>query len=66
MYIFTVSDMTCEHCAGAVEEAVKRTDPTASVSIDLPAKNVRVETKRSAQEIADAFSAAGYTGTLAA
>lgn len=57
--------MTCGHCASTVELAVKSADPTARITIDLATKNVRVDTKRSAKEIADVISAAGYTGTLA-
>ena len=66
MYNFTVSDMTCGHCASTIERAVKGTDPGASVTIDIPARKVQVETVRPAPDIAEAIKLAGYSGTLAA
>ncbi len=66
MYNFTVSDMTCGHCASTIEKAVKSTDPACEIKIDVAARKVQVETTHSAQDIADAIKLAGYTGTLAA
>ena len=66
MYNFTVSDMTCGHCASTIEKAVKGTDPTCEIKIDVAARKVQVETARSAQDIAEAIKLAGYSGTLAA
>ncbi|MVT00143.1 heavy-metal-associated domain-containing protein [Devosia marina] len=66
MYNFTVSDMTCGHCASTIEKAVKNTDPACEIKIDVAARTVQVETACSAQDIADAIKLAGYTGTLAA
>lgn len=66
MYNFTVSDMTCGHCASTIEKAVKSTDPDASVTIDISARKVQVQTARPAEDIANAIKLAGYSGTLAA
>jgi len=66
MYNFTVSDMTCGHCASTIEKAVKSIDPHASVTIDIPAHKVQVQTARPAEDIADAIKLAGYSGTPAA
>lgn len=38
MYSLSISDMTCSHCAGTVEKAVKSVDPNARVTVDLLAK----------------------------
>ena len=66
MYNFTVSDMTCGHCASTIEKAVKSADPACEIKIDVAARKVQVETARPAQDIADAIKLAGYSGTLAA
>ena len=39
---FLVGGMACQGCAKAVENAVKRVDPAAEVTVDLGAGTVRV------------------------
>jgi copper chaperone len=55
-----VEGMMCNGCAGTVEKAVKRVDPNASVSIDLPTGRVSIETDKDAKAISEAIEAAGY------
>jgi copper chaperone len=55
-----VSGMTCGGCVRAVEKAVGRTDPKASVSVDLPTGTVRIESERARADFAAAIEAAGY------
>ena len=55
-----VKDMTCGHCASTVTRAVKSIDADADVRVDLGRGTVRVESSRSAAELAQAISAAGY------
>ncbi|MEO5807022.1 heavy-metal-associated domain-containing protein [Devosia sp.] len=64
MLNFQIDDMTCSHCAGTVEKAVKGVDPGAKVSIDLVTKAVRIDSARPATSFVEAFEAVGYTGTL--
>ncbi len=39
---YTVPDMSCEHCKGAVTEGLSRTAGVESVAVDLDAKLVTV------------------------
>ena len=55
-----VDGMTCEGCSRAVTKAVQRADPAASVSVDLGAGTVTVETAAPRERIAEAIEAAGY------
>lgn len=63
---FLVPDMTCGHCASHIREAIAGVDGTADVHVDLDTKLVKVTTTASAQALADAISAEGYTPTLQA
>ena len=42
MLRYSVPDMTCGHCAQAIEKAVKSVDPQAEVAVDLTSKEVTV------------------------
>jgi copper chaperone len=61
MYQFTVSDMTCGHCASTITRAVKQADPQAKVEVLLADKRVRVESALSQAEVAREIAEAGYT-----
>jgi copper chaperone len=60
MIELNISAMTCGHCAGAVTQAVKETDPQARVEIDLATKKVRIDTVRDRATIEQALAQAGY------
>lgn len=64
MFKFQVNDMTCSHCVGTVERAVKSADPVAKVSIDLATKAVLIDSTQPAATFARAIEDAGYTGAL--
>jgi copper chaperone len=55
-----VTGMTCGSCVRAVDQAVRALDPDADVQVDLATKRVRVEGRRSAEELIRALGAAGY------
>jgi copper chaperone len=55
MYNFQVNDMTCGHCVGTIENAVKGVDATGKVAID---------SSKPAESFARAIEEAGYTGEL--
>jgi len=61
MIQFTVSDMTCGHCAATITSAVKALDPQASCEVDLAAKRVKVGTAFSAERVRAAIERAGFT-----
>jgi copper chaperone len=58
---FDVQGMTCNHCARAVGEAVRRVDPAAKVEVDLAAGRVAVDSVAGRERIAEAIRAEGYT-----
>lgn len=64
MQHFKIEDMTCGHCASAVEKAIKSVDPQATVKVDLGAKEVSVETAAALGPIAEALKTAGYESQL--
>ena len=57
---FNVPDMSCGHCAGVITKAIQQLDADAMISIDLPARQVTVETAHDRQIVADALLKAGY------
>jgi copper chaperone len=57
---FRLPDMTCGHCASGVTQTLKRTDPARTVTVDLNAQEVRVQSAEDRQTLADALTEAGY------
>ena len=57
---FTVVGMSCGHCERAVTPAVQRIDPTALVTINRSAQEVRVNSEQPRQAIARAMAEEGY------
>jgi copper chaperone len=62
----SVDEMTCQHCARAITEAVREADPVASVTVDVGARCVTVISDVSSGEIVRAISDAGYTAVVRA
>ena len=61
MQQFKVTGMTCEHCARAVGDAVRGVDPGATVSVDLGAGRMTVQSGTApASRIVEAVAAEGY------
>jgi copper chaperone len=52
--------MTCGHCVKTVTETVKRVDAAATLSIDLPSHQVRIDSTQPLQRFAAALSEEGY------
>ena len=63
MLTFEVPTMTCGHCVRAITEAVQLADATATVSADLPAHRVQVDTTAPREAIVRHLVEAGYTPT---
>jgi copper chaperone len=65
MQVFNVEGMSCGHCVRAITQAVQAKDPSASVRIDLAAKEVGVESALSSDQVIAAISEEGYDAKLA-
>ncbi|SOC35662.1 copper chaperone [Rhizobium subbaraonis] len=60
MIHLNVPDMTCGHCAGAVEKAVKSVDPEAKIAVNLETKTASIESTTGAEAFIAAIEDAGY------
>jgi copper chaperone len=60
MIEMTLSTMTCGHCVRTVTETVRKLDPVAKLSIDLPTHKVQIESTRPANDFRVALSEEGY------
>ena len=65
MQIFSVEGMTCGHCVKAVTQAVQSKDSAASVEVDLKAKEVRVASSLSSDQVIGLIAEEGYSVKLA-
>lgn len=61
MIKFNVPDMTCGHCVGSVDKAIKAVDPDAIAKIDLGTRTVTIETSVAPEVISASITDAGYT-----
>ena len=57
---FAIPTMSCGHCVGVITQTVKQLDPHASVSADVAAKTVSIQTAEDRQVVAQALTEAGY------
>ena len=64
MIQFTVKDMSCNHCVGAITKAVQEAFPHAHLEFDLEQHKVRLEDVPGAAEVKAVIQAAGYTPEL--
>lgn len=55
-----IPDMSCGGCAAGVQKAIAAVDPAAQVRVDLPARQVEVQTSAPAARIAQAVQDAGF------
>ncbi len=60
--IYTVTGMTCSHCASSVTEEVSALDGVTDVSVDLPTGKVTVssDTELAVDDVRAAVEEAGY------
>lgn len=66
MIRFEVPEMSCGHCATAIDKAIKSIDPTAKVAYDLKSSIVQVDSFLSERALAEAIRGAGYEVKTAA
>lgn len=64
MYELRVENMSCGHCTARVTQAVKSVDADARVEVDLPGRQVRIESACELTEITSALAEAGYPGQV--
>jgi len=55
-----VPEMSCGHCAAAIEKAVRNVDPAAKLAIDFGAQTVTIETRAEPAAVSGAIRTAGY------
>jgi copper chaperone len=60
MIEMTLPTMTCGHCVRTVTETVQRVDAQATLQIDLPAHQLRIESAQPAQAFVAALAEEGY------
>lgn len=65
MQVFNVQGMTCGHCVKAVTRAVQDQDANAQVEVDLPGKQVRVQSALAAEQLLAAIREEGYQADVA-
>ena len=57
---FTIPAMSCGPCVKAITQALTQLDSAATVSVDLPATKVTVQTSQPQEKVAAALAEAGY------
>lgn len=61
MKTLNLPGMTCGGCARSVTAAIKELDQDATVTVDIDARRVTVETTASEEALREAVREAGYT-----
>ncbi|ART81922.1 hypothetical protein CBP31_04170 [Oceanisphaera profunda] len=57
---FTIPDMTCGHCVGAITDALTAVDENCEIDFDLLNHQITVHSNRTPQQLVNALTAAGY------
>jgi len=60
MLEFTVEGMSCGHCEKAIKNAIREMDGEATVTVELNAKRVLVQSLAPKKQIEEAIKAAGF------
>jgi copper chaperone CopZ len=60
VYELNIPNMSCGHCVGAVNRAIKDVDPLAAVEVNLPTRTVKVQSTLDKDAIGKALAAHGY------
>lgn len=55
-----IESMTCGGCARSVTAAIKDVDPAATVDIDLPGRNVKIESSQPVESFTKALEDVGF------
>lgn len=65
MTTYSIPAMSCGHCKATVEKAILGLDPQATLSFDMPARTVAVQTHSDVGAVRSALTDAGYPATVA-
>lgn len=65
MTTFIVNNMTCGSCAKHITHAVKALDPDATLAIDLPSRQVNIQSTKTTDELITAIRAMDYDVAVA-
>lgn len=60
MTTFSIPDMNCGHCKAAVEAAVRKLDPDASIEVDLAARRAEIQSSQAVAAVIAALDAVGF------
>lgn len=60
MISLNIPKIRCGGCVATVEKTVLSVDPAATLTADIPARRVDVQTTATPQSLAEALAAAGY------
>ncbi|SHF57224.1 copper chaperone [Loktanella atrilutea] len=63
MTTYSIPDMSCGHCKATVERTVQTLDPAASLTFDMPARKVTVQSQARDADLRQALAAVGYPAT---
>ena len=61
MLTLKITDMTCNHCFGLINRAIKELDADAVVTADLTSRSINVQSSQSQDEILDTLEEIGYS-----
>jgi len=62
--LFSVPDMSCDHCRRRIEDIVGGSEGVESVDVNLETKTVTVLSDLEPQALVDLFDQAGYDAAL--
>ena len=63
MTSYSIPDMTCGHCKATIERSVKALDASATLTFDLVARQVQIETSVPEPALLAALGTEGYPAT---
>ena len=58
--VFTLPNLSCNHCVASVTKAIRAIDADARIDIDLPAKRVSIDSACDVPTLARVLDEAGY------
>lgn len=59
-HVYSVPDMSCNHCRMRIEKALDASGKAKSWTVDLPGKTVAVESESDSATVAGILAEAGY------
>ena len=61
---FSIPDMSCGHCKAAVEAAILKLDPSASVQVDLTTRRAEIPSSQPTDALISALDAVGFPAQI--